>query len=138
MLSSKQYLLRMKTFIMIAVRISSTTVFLFCVLYGWMKGSKFGPQPECNHLVKFVLSGFNPRDLATGSCYSLWYCIPRLDDVAHLQRPFRGMHEKLQNVVDADSLKGRAVKPPSGPSLYFVKSLLTFVIQAGGILRYET
>jgi hypothetical protein len=49
--------LEMRTFI--AVQMSSTILFLYWLLYVWIKGSKFGSQPECNQLVKFVLLFFN-------------------------------------------------------------------------------
>jgi len=45
--------LRMKIFI--AVQTFSTVVFTIWLLYVWIKDSSFGSQPECNHLVKYVL-----------------------------------------------------------------------------------
>jgi hypothetical protein len=56
LLSSKKDI-RMRT--SIAVQMSSTVPFLYWLLYVWIKGSKFGSQPECNQLVKFVLLFFN-------------------------------------------------------------------------------
>lgn len=44
---------RMKIFI--GVQAFSTTMFTVWLFYVWVKDSDFGSQPECNHLVKYVL-----------------------------------------------------------------------------------
>ena len=44
---------RMKIFI--GVQAFSTAMFTVWLLYVWIKDSDFGSQPECNHLVKYVL-----------------------------------------------------------------------------------
>jgi hypothetical protein len=41
--------------IFIGVQAFSTTMFTVWLLYVWIKDSDFGSQPECNHLVKYVL-----------------------------------------------------------------------------------
>jgi len=64
--------LRMKIFI--AVQTFSTVVFTIWLLYVWIKDSSFGSQPECNHLVKYVLFFCRCEgdcDLAAGSVYHL-------------------------------------------------------------------
>ena len=43
----------MKTFI--TIQTFSTVVFTVWLLYVWIKDSNFGSQPQCNHLVKYVL-----------------------------------------------------------------------------------
>jgi len=54
---------RMKSFI--AVQTFSTVVFTVWLLYVWIKDSSFGSQPECNHLVKYVLFFANVRATVT-------------------------------------------------------------------------
>jgi hypothetical protein len=49
--SSRKF--RMKIYI--AIQTFSTVVFTIWLLYVWIKDSSFGSQPECNHLVKYVL-----------------------------------------------------------------------------------
>ena len=44
---------RMKIFI--GFQTLTTVVFTVWLLYVWIKGSSFGSQPTCNHLVKYVL-----------------------------------------------------------------------------------
>jgi len=44
---------RMKIFI--TIQTFSTVVFTVWLLYVWIKDSNFGSQPQCNHLVKYVL-----------------------------------------------------------------------------------
>ena len=44
---------RMKIFI--GFQTLTTVVFTVWLLYVWIKGSNFGSQPTCNHLVKYVL-----------------------------------------------------------------------------------
>jgi hypothetical protein len=39
----------------IAIQMFTTVVFTAWLLIVWIKGSHFGSQPECNHLVKYVL-----------------------------------------------------------------------------------
>jgi len=41
--------------IFIVAQTFSTVVFTVWLLYVWIKDSNFGSQPECNHLVKYVL-----------------------------------------------------------------------------------
>ena len=50
---SSQKDLRMKIFI--GVQSFTTAVFTVWLLYVWTKGSDFGSQAPCNHLVKYVL-----------------------------------------------------------------------------------
>jgi hypothetical protein len=49
---SKIKLRRVK--VVIAIQMFTTLVFIIWSLYVWIKGSHFGSQPECNHLVKYV------------------------------------------------------------------------------------
>jgi hypothetical protein len=51
--------------IFIAVQTLSTLLFIAWLLYVWIKDSKFGSQPECNHLVKYVLFFVNVRATET-------------------------------------------------------------------------
>ena len=51
--------------IFIAVQTFSTVVFTVWLLYVWIKDSSFGSQPECNHLVKYVLFFANVRATVT-------------------------------------------------------------------------
>jgi hypothetical protein len=55
---------RMKIFS--AVQTFSTVAFTAWLLYVWIKDSNFGSQPECNHLVKYVLVFVNVRATAPG------------------------------------------------------------------------
>jgi hypothetical protein len=41
--------------IFIGFQTLTTVVFTVWLLYVWIKGSNFGSQPKCNHLVKYVL-----------------------------------------------------------------------------------
>jgi hypothetical protein len=41
--------------IFITIQTFSTVIFTVWLLYVWVKDSDFGSQPECNHLVKYVL-----------------------------------------------------------------------------------
>jgi len=41
--------------IFITIQTFSTVVFTVWLLYVWIKDSNFGSQPQCNHLVKYVL-----------------------------------------------------------------------------------
>lgn len=50
---------RMK--VIIAIQTFTTVVFTIWLLYVWIKDSHFGSQPECNHLVKYVLFFANVR-----------------------------------------------------------------------------
>jgi len=50
---------RMK--VIIAIQTFTTVVFTIWLLYVWIKDSHFGSQPECNHLVKYVLFFANIR-----------------------------------------------------------------------------
>ncbi|KAI0246905.1 hypothetical protein BJV78DRAFT_1157561 [Lactifluus subvellereus] len=50
---------RMK--VIIAIQTFTTVVFTIWLLYVWVKDSHFGSQPECNHLVKYVLFFANVR-----------------------------------------------------------------------------
>ena len=50
---------RMK--VIIAIQTFTTVVFTIWLLYVWIKDSHFGSQPECNHLVKYVLLFANVR-----------------------------------------------------------------------------
>ncbi|KAH9986662.1 hypothetical protein BJV74DRAFT_531954 [Russula compacta] len=52
-LRSSKRIFRMKIFI--GVQTLSTVVFTVWLMYVWIKDSSFGSQPECNHLVKYVL-----------------------------------------------------------------------------------
>jgi hypothetical protein len=45
--------LRLKIFI--GVQTFTTAVFTIWLLYVWIKGSNFGSQPSCNHLVRYVV-----------------------------------------------------------------------------------
>ncbi len=54
---------RMKIFI--GFQTLTTVVFTVWLLYVWIKGSNFGSQPTCNHLVKYVLFFANVRATAT-------------------------------------------------------------------------
>src|ERR1700730_1284311 len=54
---SPKHNFRMKIFI--AVQMTCTFAFLIWLLFVWNNPSTFGSQPECNHLVKFVLFFFN-------------------------------------------------------------------------------
>ena len=56
-MSSSKHNFRMKIFI--AVQMTCTLGFLIWLLFVWKDPSTFGSQPECNHLVKFVLFFFN-------------------------------------------------------------------------------
>jgi len=47
--------------IFIGVQTLTTVVFTVWLLYVWTKGSSFGSQPTCNHLVKYVLFFANGR-----------------------------------------------------------------------------
>jgi len=51
--SERDLRVRMKLFI--GIQAFSTAVFTVWLLYVWIKDSDFGSQPECNHLVKYVL-----------------------------------------------------------------------------------
>ena len=54
---SPKHNFRMKIFI--AVQMTSSLAFLIWLLFVWNNPSTFGSQPECNHLVQFVLFFFN-------------------------------------------------------------------------------
>ncbi|KAI0296551.1 hypothetical protein B0F90DRAFT_1023006 [Multifurca ochricompacta] len=41
------------------MQIFSTVVFTIWLLYVWIEDSHFGSQPDCNHLVKYVILFFN-------------------------------------------------------------------------------
>jgi hypothetical protein len=41
--------------LIIAVQMFSTAVFTVWVLYVWARNTHFGSQPECNHVVKYVV-----------------------------------------------------------------------------------
>ncbi|KAI9455211.1 hypothetical protein F5148DRAFT_1226572 [Russula earlei] len=51
--------------IFIAVQTFSTVLFTVWLLYVWIKDGNFGSQPECNHLVKYVLFFANVRATVT-------------------------------------------------------------------------
>jgi hypothetical protein len=51
--------------VFIAVQMASTLIFIVWLLYVWIKDSKFGSQPGCNHLVKYVLMFANVRATET-------------------------------------------------------------------------
>ena len=51
--SERDLRVRMKLFI--GIQAFSTAMFTVWLLYVWIKDSDFGSQPECNHLVKYVL-----------------------------------------------------------------------------------
>lgn len=51
--------------VFIAVQMASTLVFIVWLLYVWIRDSKFGSQPGCNHLVKYVLLFANVRATET-------------------------------------------------------------------------
>jgi len=51
--------------IFIGFQTLTTVVFTVWLLYVWIKGSNFGSQPTCNHLVKYVLFFANVRATAT-------------------------------------------------------------------------
>jgi hypothetical protein len=51
--------------IFIAVQMTSTLVSIVWLLYVWIKDSNFGSQPECNHLIKYVLVFKNVRATET-------------------------------------------------------------------------
>ncbi|KAI0287344.1 hypothetical protein BC826DRAFT_1108519 [Russula brevipes] len=54
---------RMKIFI--TIQMFSTMIFTVWLLYVWVKDSDFGSQPECNHLVKYVLFFANVKATVT-------------------------------------------------------------------------
>jgi hypothetical protein len=54
---------RMKIFIFVQFFFSLITI--VWSLYVWIKGSNFGPQPSCNHLVKYVFFFVSVRATAT-------------------------------------------------------------------------
>src|SRR5579863_1163422 len=95
---------RMKIFI--TVQTFSTLVFIAWLLYVWIKDSKFGSQPECNHLVKYVLFFVNVRAtetwlrflfityLALNSCMMLLTFGAIFMEYLH-----KGIQRKLQDVV---------------------------------------
>jgi hypothetical protein len=51
--------------VFIAVQMASTLMFIVWLLYVWIRDSKFGSQPGCNHLVKYVLLFANVRATET-------------------------------------------------------------------------
>jgi hypothetical protein len=51
--------------VFIGVQMASTLVFVIWLLYVWIKDSKFGSQPGCNHLVEYVLMFANVRATET-------------------------------------------------------------------------
>jgi hypothetical protein len=54
-----------RTKIIIGVQTFTTVLFTIWLLYVWIKGSRFGSQPECNHLVKYVFFYANVRATET-------------------------------------------------------------------------
>jgi hypothetical protein len=54
---------RMK--IIIGIQTFTTLMFTIWLLYVWVKDSRFGSQPECNHLVKYVFFFANIRATET-------------------------------------------------------------------------
>ncbi len=53
--SSKNALNALRATLVIAVQLLSTTVFTVWLIYVWLQDSHFGSQPDCNHLVKYVI-----------------------------------------------------------------------------------
>jgi hypothetical protein len=104
----------MRTFI--AVQMSSTVSFLYWLLYVWIKGSKFGSQPECNQLVKFVLLIFNVMATETWLRVIILYALAYLGWIALILSVIlmvyfcKYMPGKLQVVVDVCTRKGGQVK----------------------------
>jgi hypothetical protein len=92
--------------IFIAVQTLSTLLFIAWLLYVWVKDSKFGSQPECNHLVKYVLFFVNVRATET------WLRILFITYLAlnssmmlltfgtiFMEYLHKGIHQRLQDVV---------------------------------------
>jgi len=101
----------------IAVQMSSTILFLYWLLYVWIKGSKFGSQPECNQLVKFALLFCNVMASETWLrvfiiLYALAYLgwMALIFSVILLVYFYKYMPEKLQVVVNVCTRKGWQVK----------------------------
>ncbi|KAN0130049.1 hypothetical protein V8E53_012203 [Lactarius tabidus] len=45
----------LRTFLLFSIQMLSTAVFTIWSLYVWTQNSRFGSQPECNHVVEYVL-----------------------------------------------------------------------------------
>jgi len=103
--------------VFIAVQMASTLVFIVWLLYVWIKDSKFGSQPGCNHLVEYVLLFANVRATETwlrvlfviylvfNSCFML------VNFGAIFMKYFhKRVQEKLQGVVGSGIDAKRAVQ----------------------------
>ena len=94
----------MKVFI--AVQMTSTLVFIVWLLYVWVKDSKFGSQPGCNDLVKYVLLFRNVRATETWLRVLLivYLVLDSCSMLLNFGAIFMGylhkrLHEKLRGVV---------------------------------------
>jgi hypothetical protein len=45
----------LRAVILVSIQMFSTAVFTIWLLYVWAQNSRFGSQPDCNHVVKYVL-----------------------------------------------------------------------------------
>jgi hypothetical protein len=92
--------------IFIAVQTFSTVAFTVWLLYVWANDSKFGSQPECNHLVKYVFFFANVRATETWlrvlfiTYLGINSCVMLLTFGAIFMEYFhKGIQKKLQGVV---------------------------------------
>ena len=45
----------LRAVLLVSIQMFSTAVFTIWLLYVWAQNSRFGSQPECNHVVKYVI-----------------------------------------------------------------------------------
>ncbi|KAH9986663.1 hypothetical protein BJV74DRAFT_988416 [Russula compacta] len=96
-LRSSKRIFRMKIFI--GVQTLSTVVFTVWLMYVWIKDSSFGSQPECNHLVKYVLVFADVR--ATVNWLRVLFIMNLVwgDSFVYMEDLHTNIHDKLRSVV---------------------------------------
>jgi hypothetical protein len=108
--------------IFITVQMLSTVIFTVWLLYVWVKDSDFGSQPECNHLVKYVLLFANVK--ATVTWLRVVFIIYLVLTACTLLFTFvvilsvylsPGIHKKLRSVVGPGQPEQQENPPASGP-----------------------